>query len=914
MLTCGVFDILPVPYMNNAQYSENPRTFTISWQVAINFNWDSFELQENFNNGTWTTINDNITETSYSHTVAADGIYKYRVRAKINDTYYNDSWSGYINVPVGITSSLDFDGDDSFYVLDNRYDDLDVTDEWTFETWVKIDSYSSSDWSVIMDRRFAFSLYLIDDANADFAVRFAIRDGSDNIVNSLRSDNSTINLSFDEWFHVAVSFDGTTARMFVNGTLIEEKTSSDFVLTPHTTALNFAAKYWDSYSRYINGQLDEIRISNIARYTEIFCPVRFTTPQKDDNTILLFNLNNGADTYVYDASHNFLGIYLRTSPNTANWVTETCPFVYKTAENQSLCGGETNFSVISPNAIFYQWQENSGSGFSNISDNSTYSGTQEDTLFISNIAGLDGNIYRCMVTNNITSCSDHATLTVFPNCTEWDGSAWSNGLPNSTKSAVILGDLIVNSDLTAENLTITEDNSLTIQADNSFVVENAFENHGTLIASAEHNNLNTGAFLTKNSIVNYGEMFYKKFLPAPFSNPEYNFNLITTPIINNDVLIENIFSDEDTIFVIKENTSNWEQQNPERDIFNLGNAYLYQNTTTSQEIIELTGDFFNSDYNFSFVENDNNENWHLSFNPYATPINLNAETGLTSENLDLAIYTLNANNNGNCNQYSIFDGTVGIHGGSQYIRAGEGFFVKANDVTSTISMEKEIRVTNAEANSKSKEIDNLLRFRFENLAGQFDESVIYFAETENACLKPTSINQNSLNSFIYLNSNKYGIYKFAQNQPDTVVSVGFQCKTGGEFTFKIDEMNFSRIDLFFQDLLTGYEAYLTDDFEYTYTAGTSEPNNRFKIHFNYFVDIPSIEENNIRIFNYQNIIHIYLTNIENANYKIYDITGRLIKQNNITQTHTQIADIKNGIFFIQVKNEHNIKTTKVFLQ
>jgi hypothetical protein len=69
-----------------------------------------------------------------------------------------------------------------------------------------------------------------------------------------------------------------------------------------------------------------------------------------------------------------------------------------------------------PNAT-YQWQEDAGSGFVNITNNATYTGANTSVLQISNVAmAQDQNRYRALVNSN--SCADTSTpakLTVINN-------------------------------------------------------------------------------------------------------------------------------------------------------------------------------------------------------------------------------------------------------------------------------------------------------------------------------------------------------------------------------------------------------------------------------------------------------------------------------------------------------------------
>lgn len=76
----------------------------------------------------------------------------------------------------------------------------------------------------------------------------------------------------------------------------------------------------------------------------------------------------------------------------------------------------TSFTVAASTTsgtLTYQWQVDTGGGFANVSGG-VYSGETSTTLSISNSSGLNGYLYRCVVsvTGAVDATSDAATLTV----------------------------------------------------------------------------------------------------------------------------------------------------------------------------------------------------------------------------------------------------------------------------------------------------------------------------------------------------------------------------------------------------------------------------------------------------------------------------------------------------------------------
>ncbi len=90
------------------------------------------------------------------------------------------------------------------------------------------------------------------------------------------------------------------------------------------------------------------------------------------------------------------------------------PVITTQPVSTSTCdGGALKFNVeASAPGVNYQWQENSGSGFSDLTEGGIYSGTDGPALTISDPAGLNGNEYRVVIEGHCVSniTSDAATL------------------------------------------------------------------------------------------------------------------------------------------------------------------------------------------------------------------------------------------------------------------------------------------------------------------------------------------------------------------------------------------------------------------------------------------------------------------------------------------------------------------------
>ncbi|WP_212003795.1 MBG domain-containing protein [Chitinophaga sp. HK235] len=96
-----------------------------------------------------------------------------------------------------------------------------------------------------------------------------------------------------------------------------------------------------------------------------------------------------------------------TAPDPGADEVVICPAVTITTQPtaQTVCENKTtSFSVAGTNANIFQWQVNTGSGFTDVQDDANYSGATTAVLTLTGIpAGFDGYNYRCVV-NSKTGC------------------------------------------------------------------------------------------------------------------------------------------------------------------------------------------------------------------------------------------------------------------------------------------------------------------------------------------------------------------------------------------------------------------------------------------------------------------------------------------------------------------------------
>lgn len=143
---------------------------------------------------------------------------------------------------------------------------------------------------------------------------------------------------------------------------------------------------------------------------------------------------------------------------------------------RKLCEGSNSLMLVSEvTGTTYQWQIDSGAGFTNLVNNANYNGVQSLQLQMTNLAGLNtGNVYRCRVqTAQGIKYSVACTIKFTANWTGNISSAWEdaqnwdcNAVPGPYTDVIIGGGTpfapVLNNDASIKSLIIKADANLTI--------------------------------------------------------------------------------------------------------------------------------------------------------------------------------------------------------------------------------------------------------------------------------------------------------------------------------------------------------------------------------------------------------------------------------------------------------------------
>jgi hypothetical protein len=151
-------------------------------------------------------------------------------------------------------SALNFDGINDLVTV-NDSPTLDLTSGMTLEAWVRPTAISG--WrSIILKERvnnLSYALYGNNNLNRP--------DGEISINNTSKITNGSAQLPLNTWTHVAVTYNGSSLILFVNGTQVSSKVTTGSIQTSTNQLTIGGNTVW---GEYFKGVLDEIRLYNTA--------------------------------------------------------------------------------------------------------------------------------------------------------------------------------------------------------------------------------------------------------------------------------------------------------------------------------------------------------------------------------------------------------------------------------------------------------------------------------------------------------------------------------------------------------------------------------------------------------------------------------------------------------------------------
>ncbi len=435
--------------------------------------------------------------------------------------------------------------------------------------------------------------------------------------------------------------------------------------------------------------------------------------------------------------------------------------------------------------------------------------------------------------------------------TNWVVSGnWDDGnVPIESSNAVI--PVVTNLPVIADNAVC---NNLTINASSVLTIDaTGFLNViGTLT-----NNAGTAGLVLNSSVSGDGTLIYnnsgidvtvQRYLYAPPSSTQWHY--LSSPITAAPVSLFNV-----DFYTYDESTDDWWTGStlygtsgwniPTGNLVPLS-GYIFNNSETT---INFTGqlNFSGGDYNvtINYTEHVGNaangepytsfDAWNLVGNPYTSELDWDA---ITKTNVDATIYYYDdlAHN------YAYYiDGVGSVNGGSRYIPAMQGFFVKASSTaggTLTIPLSARVNAGQDFFKKSSKNlVNNVLKlavsdkqYTDETLITLQDNASLLF-DNEMDAYKRFSWD-SEIPQVYALNAEKklsYAINSLPLSVNQHIIPIGFRFASTGNYTVNVTEFSFADYHVFIEDTYTNDWFNLRDVKEISIAYDENSKTDRYQL-------------------------------------------------------------------------------------
>jgi hypothetical protein len=160
---------------------------------------------------------------------------------------------------------------------------------WTIEFWIYPRS-TGTQYTLISSETLSIRSYITTSQTLTLAI------STGNSTYNLVASNSTATLSANTWTHLAWTYDGTTHRLFMGGAIATSVVGANAYSTNWQNLM-----FGYDGSNYADFYIDELRISNTARYTSAFTPSA-TAFTADANTWGLYHFDGPNNTTYIESA------------------------------------------------------------------------------------------------------------------------------------------------------------------------------------------------------------------------------------------------------------------------------------------------------------------------------------------------------------------------------------------------------------------------------------------------------------------------------------------------------------------------------------------------------------------------------------------------------------------------------------
>jgi hypothetical protein len=544
----------------------------------------------------------------------------------------------------------------------------------------------------------------------------------------------------------------------------------------------------------------------------------------------------------------------------------------------------------------------------------------------------------------------NSVLVSFPS-TSWNGTAWSNGIPNATTRAVFNGNFNSSANIDACSVEVLS-GTVTINSVHTLTIQNDVKVTGGSLTFQ-----NNASLVQLNSLNNLG---------IPFTNSgNITYNRTTTPILKFDYTYWSSPVSPQTLFNVSPLTpsgfyyefnssiNNWQWVNSTTEM-TPGKGYIIRapfNYDTSVPAL-YTAPFIGipNTGTFSIPVIGGASQLNLLGNPY--PSALSADAFITDPSNSTTLsgtiylwthYTPMAANSYSGSDYAVYNYMGGVGTGSAAtsgsstipngkIATGQGFFIKGlntgiaifkNSMRIAGSNDQFFRMASGSASTVVESEKHRYWLDISNDLGAYKQVLVGYTEGATIGLDRLYDGEmvdvgNSITLYTITDNIKLSI----QGRPipfdvNETLPLGYKSNINGNYTIKLSDFDgfFETQNIYLEDTMLGLVHNLkTVPYTFTTTIGTFE--NRFILRYTNQTLVnynPVFDENSVVVYKNQNGLHINTGSINIKNVKIFDIRGRLIAdKTQIGNNQTVFTNLPTTqqVLLIKIEGENGRVVTK----
>lgn len=626
------------------------------------------------------------------------------------------------------------------------------------------------------------------------------------------------------------------------------------------------------------------------------------------------------------------------------------PIVAGTASSdQSVCGGTaTDLTLTGYSGTITEWQSADNLAFT--VGLTSIPSSASATLTSAQMGTISATKYfRAVVTNG--SCTSYSNVvTISLTSTTYTAGAWTNGVPDATKTAIFAGNYSSTGNLTACSVIINSGN-VVFNSGHTLTVQNAVTNVGGTLTFNDDSSL-----VQINDVVNSGNITYTRITPPVRL---YDFTYWSSPVSPQTLvdLSPNTLSDK--YFVFNSTINNW-QTVSSSSLMAPGMGYIIRAPQTYSPTVPapFTGTFIGVPNNGTISTNITvgPGTINLIGNPY--PSAINADLFLSDPANDSVIggtiYLWTHNTAVTANNYSVADFALYTYSGgigtgtaapgvnntvpNGRIAAGQSFMIHGSIPASTnpVYFRNSMRVAGnndqffrlgSDDRNNSNSIFNIEKHRVwlevSNNQDAYKQILVGYIQNATNGLDrgyDGEVFETGNQVFLYtkVDNTKLGIQgRTLPFDVNDIVPLGFKSTTTGSYEFRLSDFDglFEEQDVYLEDTyLNVIHDLKAGNYSFTTMAGTFE--DRFVLRYtNSALSNGNLNFNDNSVFIYKKNKEIIIdaSNVIIDSITIYDIRGsQLFTKSKINATDYVVSNLSSSeqVLIVTVTSLDGKKVTK----